>query len=774
LTERAFPGFADPNLGDATFVEKYGEDREAIALSMLDYIRSTNFADHQLQANNQFSILCPGVEHEGFGQIAPLQERIPLNRAASSNHPQGMGRVLTISEVALVISCRAEVDPQGVLRGEPSDQGREQLKNPGDRELEVSLLVETFLPGQGWVDYRSYATVAMVGGAAGAAPNLRDELPEMRLNGKVLVPEVRTVTTGEMPPAAWHGAGGSLGVRALSHGVLQFQPVVIPVEAGGQVPKVDFKGTTGEVAQLKLALYDAPQSTGAADLLQVVPLQLPDIPMGANLALPRLVENLEPSLKSRLAQTVRSGAGALFAATDVVQSLAPLHGDYRLTAMQRWVESRKSGAAMPVFAPNPNWGMRLHAHNLRDAVLMQNGEQTQGYLHRLEYAPAFRPDMPDSLAEDTPRIRVWESGNWQEYQLGGALDALRLDGGRRGLALPEFTGDFDNGIANAPDGPYGNRPDDGHAAALAAGVLPYFTNLSQTGPTVPPVSLALFSPQRVMPSAVMFGSLPTGTRSHVPWQTLLFRPHPEHYGRQNPPDHLWLDLFWMPVLEPEPISVNLATKGKINLNTEMLPFRHIRRDTALHAVLKAEAITAIPDRTAATYKNGLAADERFRHFIDARATLELMRQEVFGQGEVFLTSSQICEHYLIPEGVVAAGETPRRSQMESFWAEHRLTGDNSKERPYAHIYPKLTTRSNVFRIHFVAQAIKKARSVAADRFDAGRDKVTAAVRGSAVASRELNLNHPRIPNYQQAPAEGVHPPLDRFYRWHLGSVEPDR
>ncbi len=771
LTNRAFPGFDRASGGEATFAAKFGEDRDAILIAMLDYLRSANCAEHQLSDRMQFSVLCPGVEHKGFGQVAPLQPRVPANQMAASNHPQGLGRVLTLSEVTLVITCRAEVDANGDIQGSPTTAGRAQLTRPGDRELEAGFLVETFLPGQSWTDYRPYATAALFGGAPGAAPNLRDAFPSILLNDIPLEPDSHSVTieSGDLPPSGWSGAGGMLGVRGLTHGVLQFKPLVVRADEQGQPPLLKLRGTTQESSQLKIALYDAPASTSASDLLQVAPVILPDIPAEAGLTLPRLVPGIQPVLRDRCTAAAKSGT-PIFTATDVAQSLAPMHGDYRLTAMQRWVESRKGDHATPVFSPHPQWGLRQHAHNLRDSALPVEMDRTQGYLHNLVYAAPFRPDMPDTLAEDTPRVSVWRSGDWVHYSLSGALDALRLDNGRRGPALPELTGDFDNGLARAPDGPYCNRPDDGHWAALQTGALAYFDNVSQTGATVPPVSLAAFSPQRLLPSPVMFGSLPTGSRAHVPWQTLLFRPHPRHYGAQIPPDHLLLDLFWSPVLEPEPVSLGLATEGKINLNSEILPFRHIQRDTALHAAMKAEAITAIPDRAAATYKSGERPDDRFRRFIDAKATVALWRQQVFDNDRVFLTASEICEQFLVPEGVAAPGQTPTREQMQAFWDEHRLTGDNSKERPYAHLYSRLTTRSNTYRVHFIAQSLVQARSADAGTFDSRRDRVTATTSGSALLTRQLDLSDPSLPDYQ-TPSPEAQPSLERFYRWRIGAVE---
>jgi hypothetical protein len=779
LTDRPFPGFEQRVGVEPTFFGKYGEDRDAILLAMMDYVRSSNFAEHQLSGAMQFSVLCPGIEHKGFGQVAPMQQRVPKNSIATSNHPQGLGRVLTMSEVALIISCRAMVAEDGQIIGSPTTAGREQLLRPGDRELEVGFLVEAFLPGQGWTDYRPYATAAMFGGAPGTAPSLQAPFPAIELNGVLLVPSERTVQmeSTDLPPAGWNGAGGSLGMRSLSQGLLQFNPVVIPSGEGGAAPVLRLRGTTQEVNQLKIALYDAPDSVHPSDLLQVVPLVLPDImPNLPDLGMPLpepSPEQVAPVLAQRMRRAAETG-GQIFAPTDVVQSLAPIHGDYRLTAMQRWVESRQGGQAMPVFAPHPQWGRQRQAHNLRDQALPVNGTMTDGYVDGVVYAAPFCPDVPDSLIKEGAGVSLWESGDWTQYTLHGALDELRLDQGLRGPALPSLTGDFDNGVGNTPDGPYSNRPDDGHWAAVRGGQVPYFDNVSQTGVTVPPVTLSAFAPQRLLPSPVMFGSLPTGSRAHVPWQTLLFRPHPAHYGARVLPDHLLLDLFWSPVLEPEPISMNLATEGKVNLNHEILPFRHIRRATALHAAMKAETIMAIPDRAAGTYKSGQSPDDRFRRHVDANQTVALWKQEVFDQGRVFLTASQICEQYLVPEGLIEQDGVATRQRMEQFWAEHRLTGDNSKERPYAHLYSRLTTRSNTYRVHYIAQSLVKARSVPPDQFDPQRDKVLASQRGSALVSRQLNLAHPELPNYQAPPAAGTAPaPLDRFYRWHLSSLEAE-
>lgn len=751
ITASSIPGFARPGEGYTTFADKYGDDRDAILLEMMDYIRATNFADGELAEDNQFSILCPAQKEKGFGQISPLRPRTTTTSpkvtstgtgtSSSPTQAQGFGRTLTVSEVALVFVCRAQVNADGTLQGTPSAENKAQLKSPGDREIEAGLLVEAFVPGQGWADYRPYATAALVGGPPDATPNTRSVLPRMQLNDNdlVLASNSGTVISADALPSKWQGAGGTIGVRSLPEGALTFKPVVVHAGADGTADNLRFKGGSTDANQLKLALYDSPGSTDATDLLQVIPLVLPDITNTGGVPLPSLPQDMTVyTLTKRMDAAVKSGTG-LLSANDVVQSLAPVHGDYRLIAAQRWAESPKDGVNTPVFVPHTQWGRARFAHTLRDAAI-DAGAGTQGFISNLAYAAAARPDLPSTLSD-------------------GSMDGFRRDAGARGSALPEITGDFDNGLAGSPDGAYINRPDDGAWAAAKDSKLPYFENLSQTGNTVPPVTLASFSPQRLLPSPVMFGSLPTGTCAQVPWQTLLFRPQPQHYGAKSPPDHLLLDLFFAPVLEPEPLSHDFETEGKVNLNHQLLPFTYIHRTTALHAAMKAETLFAIPDDAAPTYKTGDRPDARFRHYIDAAKTLALW------SGATFLTESQICEKYLVPEGAFLNGQQPTLADMEQYWQTHRLTGDNSKEQPYAHLYPRLTTRSNTFRVHMIAQTLKKARSSRPGGFDAARDTVTATTRASCLLRRQLDISLPGIPDYLDPAA--LSPRLSSFYRWRV-------
>ncbi len=789
LTNLPVPGFAKSQL--ATFANKYGVDavtgdRDAILLSMLDYVRASNFADGQLSADTQFSVLCPGEPYYGFGQIAPLQPRVTGRASVEMDYAKGLGRMMTVSEVALVIICRAEKNASNAIVGQVTSTNRAKLISPGDREIEVGILVEGFLPQLGWPDYRPYASIALSGGPPGTLSSASNAWPAMKLNGMALVPTNTTTSLEALPspPVGWRGWGGTTGVRGLGKGVIMFRSIAVP-GVGGKPAALRLEGGSASEMQFKLAVYDTPSGaasgvSSASDLMQVIPLRFPDIVPdpaipGSEMLLPVVPVGggVSFALSARLADAAQGKK--LLIADDIVQSLIPPHGDYRLIAAQKWAESRGSAGNLPLFGAHPNYGKMRHAHALRDptCVLTEvgmlsssgTGNEVAGegysFLPGVTIPDQWAPDFPQAL---TSQMQIWRDGNWQQAQPRSASDMLRLDGMQRGAAWPDVTGDFDNGTGNSPDGSYTNRTDDGNWAANKKGALPYFTveTSTQVDHGVPPVTSAAFAPLRMLPSAVVFGSLPTGTRAKVPWQTLLFRPQADHYGATDPADHLLLDLFWSPVIEPEPLSVPFETLGKINLNHAMVPFGYIHRATALHAAMKAETVMAIPDSAARTYKSGGDPDALFRRFIDAEGTISLWKQKIFDQGKLFVSASQICEHPLVPEGVTA-----EESELNTFWSTHRLTGDNSREMPYAHLYPRFTTRSNTYRVHFVVEPMIKARGTKPNIVNRLKDRATARMQGSCVVTRQIDFKRTDLPDYL---TDNEARPLDHFYEWQIVST----
>jgi hypothetical protein len=145
-------------------------------------------------------------------------------------------------------------------------------------------------------------------------------------------------------------------------------------------------------------------------------------------------------------------------------------------------------------------------------------------------------------------------------------------------------GDWDRGLSKHIDGAFANKVDEGnvwfdYTDADNGSRVPYFRGrgIEETG-------RSFFSPNRQIASAVMFGSLPTGVVRGFPWQTLLFRPdrgtkpHPGAQTTSAPADHLLLDLFNLPVVEPYAISEPFSTGGKVNLNYVLAPFGYAKGD----------------------------------------------------------------------------------------------------------------------------------------------------------------------------------------------------
>jgi uncharacterized protein (TIGR02600 family) len=385
-------------------------------------------------------------------------------------------------------------------------------------------------------------------------------------------------------------------------------------------------------------------------------------------------------------------------------------------------------------------------------------------------------------------------GASQQYGLPSTMTAAtRSDGG---------PGDWDAGVArrNTYDqgfmeaGAFINKPTDAAYSFRGYGFssgpqLPYFQS-----PAMIVSTDNAFTPNRMMPSAGMFGSLPVGVKRGMPWQTLLFRPNfnasPAHPGSANPPDHLMLDLFQMPVVEPYAISEPFSSAGKVNLNWQIAPFSYIKRSTALRGVLYPEKITAVPTSNAYLFTlnpngiNGVGMwdnnNNRFnyRYNIDRDATMTLF-EDRFSTNGVFLTASQICEMPLVPkpenvttsiapapasinpfQTALATNATAATvtTYVNNFWANTTLggagTADNLRERPYTVIYPRVTVKSNTFQIHMKVQAIQKSPRTAANKMEQG-DAIVATYQGSSIVERYLDTTlatfDPTDPNAQLGP-----------------------
>jgi len=363
-------------------------------------------------------------------------------------------------------------------------------------------------------------------------------------------------------------------------------------------------------------------------------------------------------------------------------------------------------------------------------------------------------------------------------------------------------GDWDNLSGTRPDGPFINKPDEGGLGQLNTLATPqrwsYYNALNIGTTDAQGVNDAnqfalIYSPNREMYSAFQLGSLPSRAVAGNPWETLLFNPVPAaadsngnitHRGWASPRDHLLADLFWMPIVDPYPMSEPLSTAGKINLNAAIAPFGYIRRETGLHALLKSVQIAAFDTRPASptvTSATGLAykgyalafnstatpPSQNFRYDIDRENTLAGMRDH-----GGFRSATEIAEVRLYPagQGLSYSSGASGYSSLYNWWVNQKMTGDNTREMPYAQLLPRVTTKSNTFTVHMRVQMLKQVssgRSTATDwqKWDETKDQVVSEYRGSATIERYVDPNDATIPDFAQ-PAN-FSKNLAPYYRWRV-------
>jgi uncharacterized protein (TIGR02600 family) len=250
-------------------------------------------------------------------------------------------------------------------------------------------------------------------------------------------------------------------------------------------------------------------------------------------------------------------------------------------------------------------------------------------------------------------------------------------------------------------------------------------------------------------------------------------------------------------VDPYAISEPLSTAGKVNMNSQMLPFSYIERDTALHAALRGVRLGAMPSRLAwagSASTLGATADQLAECYksasgwlkydtiyeVNAAETLKGLKRR-FDGNDVFRSASEICDIFLVPRPSPnrdyppepAATNVPGYKQLTTWWNGDlnnqkdgfELTGDNTRESPYNQLYPRLTTRSNVFQVHYRVQLIQKTRSSAPHEWDEAKEKPVAETRGSTLIERYADPNDPALPNFVANP--DTPDALDDHYRFRV-------
>lgn len=383
-----------------------------------------------------------------------------------------------------------------------------------------------------------------------------------------------------------------------------------------------------------------------------------------------------------------------------------------------------------MFQPHPNYQVNganaqggTHAHNLRfaDGTAVYGASGTNSLVSAAAgvYAAATNSLGWTNWQNGSTTNYSWPVSPPRSCPTGNKFVAMNPVGRSANLSP---LGDWDTGPGFSPDGAQINLPDAGTTNAPASA---YF---SLTGGDIGAPTQR--TPNALVPSPVIFGSLPAGINpatatNSVPWRTLLFCPYPSadaaHPGFGNPsavppivPDHLILDNFWMPVVEPYAISTCMATDGKINLNDQIAPFTYLHRNTALHALLDDLRIPAISVTTAGTYKSSGTPLTSIWNPVDENATIAQIENKFAGNSaDAYLSESEICTVSLVPLGQASDNVADTQAALDAFWQgrltnpDGQLTGDNLRELPYAQLYGRLTTRSNSYTVHVRVQVLQK-------------------------------------------------------------------
>ncbi|CAN5438443.1 hypothetical protein BH09VER1_BH09VER1_46320 [soil metagenome] len=725
LTSADIPGFG------GNFSSKYGNDRDQILTEMFDYIRSTNLYDDNLSsaANSgyQYTAGRPNTTNyltlPGHGQVTPIE----IVTASGTN--RGFGRYVTVSEIALNFICTGdEAVPASNVLGNTTLAN--SLLTSGQRRIQTAVLTELFSAMSGWTTLSEDVVLKFTG------------LENLTINGQSLflgytpksheiyIPNINSLFNG------YSAQGGTVGFD-------------LPMLIVSGRPNYPFLGGFVTVSGSTMAfsqtgpVYLEIQTPGSFTTVQKINFKFPDATFPV------------PSLGSDNRRWVfNSGGDGLVAQgrldlisdnvlqekaydiqpTDVVRSLVPgdnsiikkyTGGDYRLVALQKTIPVEIFQPIYPAYSDSTSrWAHMLSAFR-NDAI---PGRKVAPLVAEETYSvPLARsPDFPDPI--------------WPGFSSG---------------ANARTNKDWDTGASFFADGCFANKPEEGNTNGLPA-ANPYFspTNYAEMGS-----GKTFFSPNRQVASPVAFGSLPTGVMAtpQVPWRTLLFRPEPGHFGAIAPFDHLLLDLFWMPVVEPYAISQPFATAGKINMNYQILPFTYVKRSTGLYSVLKNEKFMAVASNTPTYKSSGNTTD--FRQTIDVSQTLTQF-DDRFNAGNLFVSASEICGLYLVGSGETAAS-------MPAFWDNHKLTGENVREGAYGRIYPRLTTKSNSYVVHYTVQALKQAKTATAGQWNEGRDSIVGEYRGSTGVERYIDPNNPNIPDYRTNTS--AQPDLASAYKWRITS-----
>jgi hypothetical protein len=713
MTETPVPGF-----GGSGILSKYTTANEPaqIRTEIFDYIRCLNSQDTSV--NNTYWY----TPTSGEAWIVP---------SAPVNGTRGFGRFPTVSKAALMFWGGNFIT---------TTSGNTTTTN--GIQLNAALLLENFTPALGWPGLRNQIRIQVTG-----LTNLQwgtNGIP----SSPIFHENTTNTTTFNWVKYGERPYGGRQGFRMLMDTIKHYPLLSTNVLSANYTNTSSCEGNFA-LGNGTITVQVGILSGTSTNYVQSLQIYFPD---AINISLPKTINS---SVLSRDQGVVNDPTlFAVVTTNDVVRGVSVSHGDFRLTAARTNVSS-SSFTNLPSYTNSTNLSHRLVANSFGHQF---SGVTTNSYFSATNYA-----------------VLTAAALSYPPQPIDAGIDAI--------TATALARGDWDNGTGAAIDGPYINWADEGNAYYQTSGgnpAYPYFTADAEEQALGP----SLFTPNRLMPSAGMFGSLPTGVMADVPWQTLLFRPAAltvaTHPGLNNPPDYLLLDLFNMPVVEPYAITEPLSTAGRVNMNYQILPFTYIKRSTALQAALHTERMTVLTTNAPTSY--GMITISKYIGTtgvpinVTNRPTLNLSTnigtlvgfEQRFGSNDIFRSAAEICSIPLVPASSTWSSVT--NTSSTGFWATNLATGDNSKERPYARIYPKLTTKSNTYTVHYRVEVLKKSPNSTSQTIWAdGTDKVISTYRGSTTIERYVNPRDPGLPDYASIttlPPTGANA-LPNFYKFRI-------
>ncbi|WP_162274648.1 Verru_Chthon cassette protein A [Verrucomicrobium sp. GAS474] len=746
LTGRAIPGFGN------NFLTKYSDDRDQILTEIFDYIRCTNLYDDSMTGTGKTPYTqAPGAA--GHGWVAPTVNNITVPVT------QGLGRSFTLSSFGIGFICNADAAvprSNDLVNNKALRNTGNVVLAPGEKVVQAILIPQLFAPMMGYTTITPSMKMTITGQGAMSLTALPGGGTSQLFTGTAISGTENYNGLLSYIINGGSGWGGHPSWRFFTNAYGGSYPwVSVPVKLAAGTTSMLLAGTTlivtftdiasGQVLQtfnvpLPSVVLPIPALVNDPSLVSPPTTDLPNWwSFGVNFPNTSAYPSIFGTFPGRLSFVSSKGQGGattpqlgnpVIDTYDVVRTVQPAHGDFRVLAGLNNVPAS-------TYIIHPDY---------RDTTKMWASTLTEAYSTASTQGLSLGSYFPSTITA---------------AQYRGTLAAPDIIPSATGTNTPEGTGDFDSGLPNIPDGAYINKPDEGLGPG-AAGASTYFDYPW----TANAAGVNFFSPNRQIPSPGMFGSLPTGVKAGVPWRTLLFHPQTSHFGSSHlPEDHLFLDLFWMPVVEPYAISDRFSTAGKINMNYQILPFTYINRSTGLNALLKSERVYAIPNADVQLgYKVGPQVPA-VDYPVDATQTLAQF-QTKFQSGDVYRSASEICDLHIVPLGLTGASvATMANTTTGGFWAGMRLTGENLRERIYTTLYPRLTTKSNTYTVHFRAQSLKKAAASIPSAWQEGADVVTGEYRGSATIERFIDANNTSIPDYGTNP--DATPTLDTYYRWRV-------